>query len=397
MTDASARRVVILWRNLPHYRIQFYEQLRGVLHDSGVRLQLLVGRPSGGDLARRDQANLGWEKRLDTRRIHLGESELLWQPAGGLVCASDLVIAEQGSKNLTNYWLHALRRAGAIRLAYWGHGVNLQARPEDIGRRISEALKRRLTREVDWWFAYTKHTADLVAGSGFPRERITDVQNSIDTRRLRSDLAAVTEQDCAALRHKMGLRGEHVGLFMGGLYADKNLPFLIAAADEVRARVPGFHLCVAGDGEGAALVQAAARSRPWMHWVGAVFGREKAIQLRVSSVLMVPEGAGLVILDSFVAGVPLVVIQGAFHGPEMAYLETGLNALETERGSSPSVYAEAVAALLLDPARLARLRDRCTTSSNAYTIENMVDRFSTGVLQALDVDGPARRGERRGR
>lgn len=390
------RRVVILWRNLPHYRIQFYEQLRGVLRDSGVTLELLVGQPSEADLARRDQASLGWEKRLDTRRIHLGESELLWQPAGGLVRASDLVIAEQGSKNLTNYWLHALRRAGAIRLAYWGHGVNLQARPEDIGRRFSEALKWRLTREVDWWFAYTKRTADLVAASGFPRERITDVQNSIDTRRLRLDLEVVSEQDCAALRQRLGLPGKHVGLFMGGLYPDKNLPFLIAAADEIRARVPGFHLCVAGDGVDAAIVQAAAGTRPWMHWVGAVFGREKAIQLRVSSVLMVPQVAGLVILDGFVAAVPVVTIKGALHPPEVAYLETGLNALVTERGSSPSVYAEAVAALLLDPARLARLRAGCIASSNAYTIENMVNRFSTGILQALNVDGPAGHGERRG-
>lgn len=72
--------------------------------------------------------------------------------------------------------LYAARRR-KNRIAFWGHGINFQAKANSPGNR----LKLLNLKHVDWWFAYTQCVADLVHDAGFPRDRITVVQNAIDT------------------------------------------------------------------------------------------------------------------------------------------------------------------------------------------------------------------------
>ena len=45
-----------------------------------------------------------------------------------------------------------------FRLAFWGHGANLQS---DNPHGLKERFKRWTTNRVDWWFAYTQMSADL--------------------------------------------------------------------------------------------------------------------------------------------------------------------------------------------------------------------------------------------
>ena len=67
----------------------------------------------------------------------------------------------------------------------------------------------------------------------------------------------------------MPLKVPRVGLFCGSLHREKRLDYMIAAADRVRKACRDFHLVVMGDGPCADEISVAARTRPWLHWVGS--------------------------------------------------------------------------------------------------------------------------------
>jgi glycosyltransferase involved in cell wall biosynthesis len=373
-------RVVIVQEVVLQYRRNFYELLRDRLARAGIELTLVHSNPRPDDDVWGDAIDLPWATRVEVRRFPIGDKHLVWQRCGALLRDSDLIIVEQGSRHLINYLLAVQQLAGRRHLAYWGHGRNLQnARVSHLG----EWAKAHLTRVAHWWFAYTESSAEVVAAEGFPRDRITVVQNAVDTRELAAAVAGIDPGASQQHREELGLTGRHVGVFVGGLASGTKLPYLFAAADTARARVDDFELVVAGAGPQQPWVREAVRERPWARYVGPRFGAEKAGLLRLADVLLAPAAAGLVLLDAFAAGVPPVVSASQAHGPELSYVEDGVNGLIVDDDGDPRRFGEAVAALLGDDQRRADLGSGCRRSRERYTVEEMVSRFASGVEQAL--------------
>ena len=49
-------------------------------------------------------------------------------------------------------------------MAYWGHGANFQS---DAPVGVRERWKQMLLTKVDWWFAYTQMTVDILTKAGY--------------------------------------------------------------------------------------------------------------------------------------------------------------------------------------------------------------------------------------
>ena len=125
---------------------------------------------------------------------------------------------------LVNYFLLLQNALGVRRVAFWGHGKNFQSRKMD---RFSEWVKRVLSTRVHWWFAYNDLSAEVVTSLGYPQARITVVQNAIDTAGLLRELAKLKPEDTEQVGREIGVRGEHIGLYVGGMYLEKRLEFLL--------------------------------------------------------------------------------------------------------------------------------------------------------------------------
>jgi hypothetical protein len=121
--------------------------------------------------------------------------------------------------------------------------------------------------------------------------------------------------------------------------------------------------------------------RPWLHPIGAKHGREKAAWFRIAMVMLAPGAVGLQILDSFVSGVPLITTRDARHGPEIGYLESGVNGEMTD--SNTKDFADVVTTMILDVGYRARLSAAAATASERYTLSAMVGRFATGIQDCL--------------
>jgi glycosyltransferase involved in cell wall biosynthesis len=260
--SVAARPVVtIVYRLLPDYRIPFYEALRSELDRRGVMLHLIHGQPDANEATKRDVGAISWGHSIQNRHIPVGTRSFVWQPWSALIRGSDLVIVEQASKLLLNYVLLAAQWMGGPKVAFWGHGRNLQ---QDASR-PGEAVKRLVSRWPHWWFAYAEGTAEVVRRLPYPADRITVVQNAIDTTALQKARASVDSEVLAGLRRRWDVRSQNVAIYAGGLYAEKRIRFLLESALALRRRVADFELFVLGGGPDQRLLEEAASKYSWIH------------------------------------------------------------------------------------------------------------------------------------
>lgn len=382
MAPTCKSSVVICQRRLTHYRVPLFERLRTELEQVRVKLHLVHGQPAPGEEGKRDSGSLAWAEKVENRYWKVGGKYLCWQPLPADALSSDLVIITQENSLLSNYPLLARRRFGGPKVAFWGHGANLQSR-KPTG--VKERYKRWTSNQVDWWFAYTQMSADLVTAAGFPDNRITVLNNAVDTTELHRQRESVTPEETQALRESLGFGADPVGVFVGSLYADKRLDFLFAASVAIRRQVPDFHLLIVGEGAARDKVLAWCSANSWVRWVGGRFGREKVAYMSVAQVMLNPGLVGLGILDAFVCGVPMLTTDCGIHSPEISYLENGVNGTMT--ADDLDAYVEAGVRLLRDPQALDVLRVGCATSAQEYTVANMACRFADGIERTLSEVG----------
>jgi len=246
---------------------------------------------------------------------------------------------------------------------------------------LLERFKRFTTIKVDWWFAYTQLTADIVSRSGFQHNRISILNNAVDTQEMAKHSNAIQLPELAELRRKLGLHDGPTAVFIGSLYKDKRIDFLMGVAEQIKQSVPNFQLLLVGDGPERTKVETWCKSRPWARWVGSKFDRDKVAHIKLAQIMLNPGLVGLGILDSFVCQVPMVTTDCGLHSPEIAYLSDNKNGLMTS--NTVTACAKACIDLLQDPSTLQRLKEGCAQSAATYTVENMASRFAAGIQGCL--------------
>jgi glycosyltransferase involved in cell wall biosynthesis len=375
VTGIKRRTVSIVYRFLPQYRVEFFEGLRSRLGGEGIDLRLFYGKNERN--LKLDERDLNWATVVSQLELNIFGKQVLFQRLPASIYDSSLIILMQENKILSNYPLALRARKQGIRVALWGHGINFQAKPNSIGN----WCKRRLSPKVDWWFAYTSKVARLLSTFPFPEDRITIVNNAIDTRRLMNALSNVTEMQRHDLRDKLRLGAGPVGIYCGSMYPDKRLPFLFEACEKVREVIPEFDLILIGAGPDSTLVEDFARSRDWIHYVGPKFSLDRVPYFSLSHAFLMPGLVGLAVLDSFALGTPIITTKYPRHSPEIEYIENGRNGLISE--DDVSAYAEAVIEAIADPRVLPRLRKNARKDAEKYTVEAMISNFVGGILKVI--------------
>jgi glycosyltransferase involved in cell wall biosynthesis len=369
--------------------VALFERLRAACAEHRVELHLVHGQASPYEALKHDTGQIAWADTVRNRFLRVGGVDLVWQPYPAALRDADLVVLIQENRLLSNYpWLLRLRTPPRQRVAFWGHGRNLQSTaPEGL----RERWKRWFVNRVDWWFAYTDSTRSLLRSDGFPDERISVLNNAIDNDRFVQDLAAVGAASMNSCLERLGAEpGAPIGVYCGSLYPDKRLDLLVAAADLVHAERPDFRLAVIGDGPSRSQLTEAAATRPWLHCVGVQRGADKAAWFRVANAYLSPGAVGLHVLDAFCAGLPMITTRDARHGPEIAYLEPERNGFVVD--ADPRAIADSYLALLRDAALHQRVRTAAVQDAGRYTLDAMVGNFVTGIERCLQM--PPMRGVR---
>jgi glycosyltransferase involved in cell wall biosynthesis len=387
----SKKKVAFLHRVTCDYLESFFVKAEEVLKHEGVKFVVVSGQPW------EDEGLIDVLSRLPfgTQCINKRVIGPLYWGSGALAAVrdADMVILEQASGALNNYplmldrWWRNLPlwnswAANRRRVAFWGHGASLN---RNKPAPLRDALKKVLTAQVDWWFAYTELSARIVADAGFPAKRITVFQNTIDTAAVREERQRLSEGDLKRLQRTLHADNGRrpTGVFCGRLVGLKWIPFLLESLEEIHRKLPEFRMIIVGDGKYAHSVCDFCRSRPWCVWVGAKRGIDRVPYLAIADVWINPGAVGLAIVDAFAMGLPVVTTDNDIHGPEIAYLRQEENGVMTR----PTVqdFAGGVVQLLWNQRRLQALKEQAERDGQLYSIDNMVNNFKHGVLACLNM------------
>ena len=372
------KKVLIAHRIISPYRVPFYRLLESSLKKKGVRITVVYGQPAKNDLYASTDLDIGIK--VKARYIYWGRKFFVWLPILKYVRDADLVILRQANMNLVSHLLIPLRKWLGFKLAFWGHGRNFQAKNRNG---FGEILKRFYSAHVDFWFAYTELSKRAVDDLGFPEKRIVSVNNAIDTAENIRFYNDISPSELKELRQRYRIpKHSPVGIFCGRLYQQKGLQFLLESIRRVKNEERDFHFFVIGAGPDSSILAKYAREHgAWFHYVGPKHGREKAKYFRLAQFQLMPRLVGLHIVDSFAMLTPLITTNTETHGPEVIYLENGVNGIMTR--NCVRAYAQEILHVMRDRAYQDRLIEGCKQARREYTIENMVERFGEGVTRAL--------------
>jgi glycosyltransferase involved in cell wall biosynthesis len=371
------KRLLIIQPYVPSYRVPLFYSMRELLLEVGIDLAIAAPLAGGRDSSRNDDetANAA-DFILETQEVKLGKKSLFKKDLRSTLDTfdPDMIIVEQAIKNL-EAWALALRPRlrNKPKVAMWGQGRSYSSAQSNV----EAVTKQWLTKRMDWFFSYTQNGANHVVEHGFPRSRVTVLNNSTDTLSLQSQISRVSDEEFKSYFQSHGLTRGVVGLFLGGVDERKGIRFLLEALQKIVLACPEFKLLVAGDGGLAAEVQAMQQRGGPIVWLGRVEGQDKAMALRAADLLLIPEWVGLVAVDSLAASVPIVTTEHASHSPEAEYLLNGKNAVFVEH--DVQVYADSVAGLLNDRPELESLSGNCEIEERGLSIDLMAERFVLGI------------------
>jgi len=371
------KKVVILYRTLFQYRREFYNQLRKSLLEDNIELLIIYGKLNNADFSsRNDQIDLEWGKFIQNKIFRIGKKELIWQPCLKELKDKDMVIVEQANKLLINYYLMFNSKKLGLKFCYWGHGRNRQMKENSIYNKF----KYKFIKNCDWWFAYTQGVKDFLVNRGFPANKITPVQNAIDTDDLRIQYAKVSEFETMEIKKELNIKSDCVGIYCGAMYSEKRIDFILKACYKIKTKIPEFNMIFIGSGEDLHKVEAAAANHNWIHSLGSKFGQDRVKYFKIASVQIMPGAVGLGLLDSFAMETPLITTEQEFHGPEIYYLENGKNGIITS--DNLDEYTKTVVNLLISKKYIS-MAEYCRSSAEKYTIKNMVENFKSGIINCL--------------
>ena len=372
------KKVRILHPWLPEYRIPFFERIIKLGKQDGIEYQIFAGTAPADSSGRKDaNSSNPMFTILKTKEFKIGNRSLLSHRIDSSWNGVDLVISEYAIRNLELYkWLF-FKRPKLV--ALWGHGRTYTKANTSLERWIKNVLARR----ADWFFGYTELGVKSVVEAGFPVSRTTVVQNSTDTSRLIALIQQVTDVDIALFKDKHLINSSNVAVFIGALDKSKRLDFLIESAKAIRHTIPDFQLIIFGEGPEHSTIQQAVKESGFITFGGRADLQTQAILSKVAKFIMMPGRVGLIAVDSFALGLPIVTTNWTWHAPEFEYLTHGFNSIITE--DTVEDYVGSILNLLRNSDHLEELRIKCFQDSQQYTIETMAQNFHQGVLKVLEL------------
>lgn len=369
-------KVSVIQREIPHYRIRFFEELyaQGRLQNLDIQVICAV-------LPTQRTSSAFTFRVLPARYFGKAKSSLYWlYGLAEAIAGSDIVVAPQELQCLTVPYLWARRRRICKTWIWWGHGYNFQAtvRPSVVTD-IKERLKGFMTRRADGLITYTERGADYWRRQGFPNDRVFPYFNTIDIEELRRSAAEISDAQRVELRRKLKLEGKHVLLFSGRLYAEKNVDFLLRSFALLKQSSPDVALLIIGDGEERDRLQQITKSLDLknVHFLGEIVNpKDACVYFSLADMMVLPSSIGLAIVHGFAFGLPMVTTSAPGHGPEIEYLSHDSGVITDYQEPA---FARTIATILSNPVNLEYLRRGAQAQAEKLKLDHSIARFLQGT------------------
>ena len=361
------KKVAIIQRVITNYRIEFYNQLENLLLNENISLTVFAGEPLKEEEFRDGLNQVNCSKKITN--YYFGK-RFYWQNLTKEIKNYDLIIIEQANTSLLNIFILFQRylKKDYTKFAYWGHGKTLHQKSGFL----SSKIKRFLTNKSDYWFGYTNHTKSILKELNIPNNKITIVNNSINTEHIKKE----------RLTNKIKSDEFSTIIFCSRLYRNKKIPFIIEGCAMARKKIHNIKLIIIGDGPEKNNIRKLIADKPWIEMTGSLYGKEKSMVLLRGDIMALPSHVGLSILDGFAAGLPIIISDFKNHCPEIAYFENNINGVKTANNLDD--FSNHIIRLFKNPTKIHEMSLNAIEAANQYTVKDMSLRFSEGIIKAVN-------------
>jgi glycosyltransferase involved in cell wall biosynthesis len=374
--------VSIIQPYIPVYRLQFFQELITLAEAKNIKIFVIYGSPSGNEAGRLDSgknrlpmALLGSFIYLKSTNSKILNREIRFLHIPKFVLNSDLIIIEQGNRNILTQL--RLLVGQSRRIALWGHGKNY------IHKRslIESWIRKWSIRKSIWFFSYTHGGAEFVSSIGVDHSRISVVNNSVG-KSLEGSPSRIPME--ASQLDKIEPELFKI-VFIGALDETKRLKFLFESILILSTLSINVELHVFGEGVEREHWERKFSQFGQIKFKGRAGADEKLWISANCDFIVNPGRVGLVALDSFQMGVPIITDSNYRHAPEFDYLVNGYNCL-ISHSLTVEEFAKFLLSALRNPEQRSRLSIGCRESELKFSLNQMVTNFLEGIQGALKIE-----------
>jgi glycosyltransferase involved in cell wall biosynthesis len=354
------KNVAILQPVVPDYRVPVFQ----ALHEHyGDAFNVYAADASRDGTIRMDERAAAFVHPVTNRQLFGGG--LVWQRGHEReLLAATLVIAPGSLRFLSVPWLIARRKIAGKPTILWGH--------YDGSRAWAARFRNAMFRLPDGYIAYTHTDGDKI-------RRIRG-----DDRVWVASNSCVWRQECRAV--KLPGQVPQDVLFVGRLVREKKPLLLVDAFAHAvgRGGIPhSARLVITGDGPLRAELETKAAALGMADrtiFTGHISDHEQLEQLYARAIVAASPGyIGLSAIQSFAAGVPMVVSRNEKHSPEIEACKEGFNTVFFETDSVESL-ASTLSVIFTDSTAWRHRRPQIAEAiAGGYTYDGMINAFKSAI------------------
>lgn len=239
---------------------------------------------------------------------------------------------------------------------------------------------RRLHNRSSCTFVPSRDVIEELDAKGF--ENLQLLPKGVDTKRFHPKKRSM------ALRQSWGAGpGGLVGLYVGRIAAEKNLPLVVESFQAIRSRIPDFQGVFVGDGP---RLEELKRDHPEFHYAGVLRGEELAEHYASADLFLFPsvtETFGNVTLEAMASGLAVVAFDYAAARQHIRSGKNGFLAPFDDRVTFLRLSVEAAGS------DLSSLREEARESARKVRWKKVVKRFEAQLgelTEAVRVSGDVR-------
>ncbi|MEM1010732.1 MAG: glycosyltransferase family 4 protein [Planctomycetota bacterium] len=272
-------------------------------------------------------------------------------------------------------------RRNGIATVLWGHGFGKNESP------AKQRIRDRVGKLADTVVVYDDWAAERLIERGFDADRVFVARNTIDVADVQQRAASLTANDVTAFRQRIGIGDDPMVLLVSRAMPDRRADLLLEAAATLRASEhPDLRVGLVG--AGWADVVASDLTRLGLGGAvimpGAVYDdAELALWFAASSAVVLPEEAGLAVVDAMANGRPVITHdEVAAHAPEGRNVRHDMTGLLYRRHDVADL-ANKTGQLLSDPSLADRLGKQAFADvDKRLSVATMVDGHVAAITAA---------------
>lgn len=375
------KKIFIIQRILPHYRIGFFRNLKK-LYPS---LKVFYGNTYNGEVLKNTD-NPDKETFIERKnRYFHKEGKIFFTGLYGDVIREkpDIIVSVFNVGNLNIYLLFILRYFLKFKLILWSLGYDHLTgfSPDKI---FTHKVRLFLSQKADAVIFYWDYGKKVVEKYSKKNSHYFVARNTIDTNRHIALKELFDKKGKDSIKNYLDVKQKFHFIYVGRLIPDKEVDILLKAYSEVEKSVSDCRLTIIGDGPERIKLESLASELRIKNsvFLGEILDDEITGRwLYVSDAFIMPGRLGNSVVHSFCYGTPVISTDKGdyFHCEGISYIKEGVNGYLAKDGSIESLTEEMIK-IISDRALIDKMRiNSFKTAKEDCSIEKMVDGFSEAL------------------